>query len=102
MNSKDQVLVCVGHAWRTAHDIAQETAFVHKLEYTEVHTVTVFLHLVQLKASHMVEEHDSGGPKHVSVWRLTTAGQKQQEQLLTGNPRVALAREDFLFAGCPI
>ena len=102
LNGKDQVLVCAGLPWRTTVDIAQETAFVNKLEYTEAHDPVVYLHLAQLKAEQMVEEHCFGDAKRPTLWRLTRAGQAQQELLIAANPRIAVAREDFLFAGCPI
>lgn len=102
MNTKDQVLACVGGSWKTPLDIARETAFVYKAEYTDTHIVMVVLLLFQLKSDHLVEEHDFNDPKKLNLYKLSPLGKKQQAELFAGNPDIVRRQEDFILSGCPI
>ncbi len=101
MNSKGQVLTCVGEEWTTALHIARETAFVYKAEYTDAHVVMVALLLIQLRGDRLVDEHDFGDEKSLNVYRLSSLGKVRHAELIANNPDIIRRQEDFLLSGCP-
>ncbi len=101
MDDKGRVLVSLSLKWRTQPSIAEEYAFLARRPYS-IETVTlVILFLYQLHHEGLVEDSHLGEGE-AYVWRLSKAGEIEQQRLLSEYPEVALAREDFLLSGCPI
>ena len=100
--TKDNVLVCLTSDWHPCAEVCAEMAFCHKLNHGERHAVTMIVVLQQLQINGLVEIDIPPTKNKPINYRLTEAGVAKYNEIMSANPELARAHEDFLFAGVPI